>query len=114
MGASPVIAYILSSISFPLALMTDLWIMKRYSKINVGYYLTEVPLKSIIIILLSLVLPLVSIFSIGEGWTRFILTSALSVITSIAAVYSIGLNKEQRTQSVTYISSKAKKVFCRR
>lgn len=114
MGASPVIAYILSSISFPLALMTDLWIMNRYSKINVGYYLTEVPLKSIIIILLSLVLPLVSIFSIGEGWTRFILTSAMSVITSIAAAYSIGLNKEQRKQSVTYISSKAKKVFCRR
>lgn len=106
LGATPVIAYIVACMSFPLAMACDLWILNKFSGFDIKYYLLQVPLKSILIILLSAILPTIVANLLEDGWINLILTCIASVGVSSLLVFYIGLDKEMRGKVVRKVKSK--------
>lgn len=111
LGASPIIAYVVACVSYPLAMACDLWILNKYSGFNIKHYLLHVPLKSILIILLSAVLPTVVSKSLSDGWLNLISTSAVSVCVSAALIFYIGLDAEMRGKVVRKVKCKVSSVL---
>lgn len=105
-GASPVFAYIIACISYPLAMACDLWILNKYSGFNIKEYLLHVPLKSILIILLSAILPTLVARSFDDGWLNLILTSAISALVSSLLIFYVGLDQEMRMKVIRKVKSK--------
>lgn len=110
-GATPVVAYIIACVSYPLAMACDLWILNKFSGFDIKYYLLHVPLKSILIILLSAILPTIVSKSLGEGWLNLILTSAASVCVSSLLVFYIGLDLEMREKVIRKFKTKCSFLF---
>lgn len=111
LGASPIIAYVIACVSYPLAMACDLWILNKYSGFDIKYYLLHVPLKSILIILLSAVLPVIVSCSLEDGWMNLILTTLSSVCVSATLVFYIGLDAEMRSKVVHKVTNKMSIVF---
>lgn len=105
-GASPVSAYIIACVSYPLAMTCDLWILNKFSGFDIKFYLLQVPLKSIIIIVLSSFLPVIVSNSFEDGWINLILTSFISVIVSVILIFYIGLDAEMRKRLILKIKIK--------
>lgn len=100
LGASPVVAYIVSILTFPVALGCDLWILNKYSGFNIKYYLKKVPATSFFILIISAI-PILYIHSLlEESWLRLVVVTGTSVFTSGVAIMYIGLNKEMRAKIV--------------
>lgn len=111
LGATPIIAYVVACVSFPLAMACDLWILSKYSGFDIRHYLLHVPLKSILIIFLSAVLPAVVARLLDDGWLNLILTIAASVCASSLLIFYIGLDAEMRGKVVRKVKYKVSKVI---
>lgn len=105
-GATPVVAYVIACMSYPLAMACDLWILNKFSGFDIKYYLLQVPLKSIFIILLSAILPTIVSKSLEEGWVNLILTCITSVSISSLLVFCIGLDAEMRLKVIRKIRTR--------
>lgn len=111
LGATPIVAYVVACVSYPLAMACDLWILNKYSGFGIKHYLLHVPLKSILIILLSAVPPTLVAKSLSDGWLNLISTSAVSVCVSATLILYIGLDAEMRGKVVRKVKCKASKVL---
>lgn len=111
LGASPIIAYIIACISYPLALVCDLWILNKFSGFRIGYYLLNVPLKSIFIILMSAIPPTLVSCSLNDGWINLILTTMVSIFFSTFLVFYVGLDIDMRQKVVRKIKYKLLDIF---
>lgn len=111
LGASPVIAYIIACVSYPLAMVCDLWILNKFSGFDIKFYLLHVPFKSILIILLSAILPFFVSNSFEDGWLNLILTSAVCAMVSAVLVFYIGLDAEMREKVLRKVKNKLAFVF---
>lgn len=106
LGASPVTGYILSCIAFPLALCCDLWIMKKYTGLGIRKYICDVFFRSIIIIILSSVLPLLIVVCWPCDVLRFFATCLISALSSLLSIYYVGLDKSQRVKAIIFVKKK--------
>lgn len=111
LGASPVIAYIIACVSYPLAMACDLWILNKFSGFDIKFYLLHVPFKSILIILLSAILTVFVSNSFEDGWLNLILTSAVCAVVSATFVFYIGLDAEMREKVLRKVKNKLAFVF---
>lgn len=106
LGATPVVAYIVSCVSFPLALVCDLWILGKFSGFDIKHYLITVPLKSFTLICVSAVAPTITHNVLAPGWTNFFLSVALSVAISSVLIFYFGLSIEMRQKVLFKIKTK--------
>lgn len=71
----------------------------------------HVPLKSILIILLSAILPVFVSNSFEDGWLNLIATSAVCAVVSATFVFYIGLDAEMREKVLGKVKNKLAFVF---
>lgn len=96
LGASPITSYIVACFAYPMALACDLWILHKYSGFDVVFYLLQVPVKTLGIILTASIFPVICSYMLEEGWLNFLCTVALCLVFSSLLVFFIGLNREMR------------------
>lgn len=106
LGASPVMAYIITCMSYPLALVCDLWILRKYTGFDIPFYCRDILARLLIIIIISAVLPTVITFYMPFGFLRFALSVSICVLCSCIVIFYYGLNKEMRYKVVRKVKNK--------
>lgn len=109
-GFAPESTLVVAIIISQVCLAARLWFLKSMVKLPVIQFIKEVYLKVIIVTILSATLPMICYLLIAPSFTRFILVSCTSVITSAICIYYIGCNKNERKNIVNSIV-KIKKKF---
>ncbi len=93
----PEVTVIVAIIVSQLCLVARLWFLRRMIDFPVGKFITKVYCNVITVTLLSLVMPTTCYVLIPMGTTRFFVLCSLSVLSSAAAIYFVGCNREERT-----------------
>lgn len=80
-----------------LAQIARLWMIRSMIGLSIRKYAVEVVGRSMLVSISSLILPMLSISLLNEGWSRFVTTGILSSLSVIIAVYTLGIGKSERT-----------------
>lgn len=91
-----------------IALFSRLYLLQQMVNFPVSLFIKEVLIRSILVLLLSFVIPSLLVFTIGIGWSRFIIDVLLTSCFSLIMIFLFGLNKSERSQIVIKIKSKIK------
>ena len=110
-GFEPESTLIVAIIISQVCLAARLWFLKSMVKLPVMQFIKEVYLKAIIVTILSATLPMICYLFITPSFTRFILVSCTSVITSAVCIYYIGCNKNEKKKIVNSIVKIKKKIL---
>ena len=97
--------------SYPLALVCDLWILRKYTGFDIPFYCRDILARLLIIIIISAVLPTIITFYMPFGFLRFALSVSICVLCSCIVIFYYGLNKEMRYKVVRKVKNKLAFVF---
>ena len=106
MGAAPIIAYVVIILTYPIALLTDLWILQKYSAFHIGHFLKDVVIRILIFTTTSSVVPVIIHCQMNETIGRVILVTLSSCLISSAVIYRFGLEPEIRRKLILFIKRK--------
>ena len=95
-GWFPEVTVIVAIIVSQLCLVARLWFLRRMIDFPVGQFVTKVYCNVVVVTLLSLIVPTVCYVLMPSGATRFFVLCSLSVLSSAAAIYFVGCNREER------------------
>lgn len=106
LGASPVTAYIITCMSYPLALVCDLLILRKYTGFDICFYCRDILLRVAVIIAISAIFPMSLTRLLPFGFLRFSLSVASSIIVSCFVVFYFGLDSGMRQKVVCKVKEK--------
>lgn len=95
-GWFPEVTVIVAIIVSQLCLVARLWFLRRMIDFPVGKFVTKVYCNVVVVTLLSLIVPAVCYVLMPSGVVRFFVLCSLSVLSSAAAIYFVGCNREER------------------
>ena len=95
-GWFPEVTVIVAIIVSQLCLVARLWFLRRMIDFPVGKFVTKVYCNVVVVTLLSLIVPAVCYVLMPSGVARFFVLCSLSVVSSAAAIYFVGCNREER------------------
>lgn len=87
----------------------EAWSLKKEINYNILDYYYSVYIKTLPVFILAIILSIIPYFLMEESFLRLIFTTLLSILTSIVAVFYLGLNKENRNKIFEYIKHKIRK-----
>ena len=97
LGASPEIVYIIVISVYPLAMLTDLLIIHKYTDLSIWRFLKEVVAKSFCFVLCTLsVTYIISCQHIDASLGRVIITTFISSLVFVSLVYLLGFTQGER------------------
>ena len=107
MGGEPESVFWAANITLLLSEFISVFIVRKYVEYNIADYLLNVHGRCAIVTVVSLILPYFLYDRYMEpSFVRLILTCCLSTISIVATVWCIGMNKDMRQKTVTFIKSK--------
>ena len=106
LGAGPVAAYVMIVAMYPIALLTDLWILRRYSGFRVRKFLIDVVFRCFLMIAIISIIPLYFFYNLEESFTRLVIVGFSSLTMSIIVVYFLGLNQNEKGKVIDVLKSK--------
>lgn len=112
LGMFPEVTVIVAIIVSQLCLAARLWFLRKMIDFPVKQFFIKVYFNVIFVTLLSLIVPAICYALIPPSYTRIFVLGSLSVASSIAAVYFVGCNHEERMlvySAITNIISKLRK-----
>lgn len=92
-----------------LAQVARLWMIRPMIGLSIRKYAVEVVGRAMLVTVPSIILPMLSVTLLDEGWTRFVITGVLSSLSVVITVYSLGIGKSERT----FVNEKIRMVFKR-
>lgn len=95
-GWSPIIMYWFSNIPPLLAFLINLWILSRYTEFPGKKYFIQIFIKSISLIAVSCIFPLIIQLQMEEGIIRLLAVCSISVLSTFIVFYFFGMNKATR------------------
>ncbi len=96
LGYPAEVTYVISIIIEIVVLITRLVIVNKLLNISILYYIKEILMKSLIIVLLSVSLPLFLINVMDANFHRLLVIIFVSLIWSSIIIYNIGLTKSEK------------------
>lgn len=96
MGGSPIAVYLVSLIPQFLGMVVILYLLNKYTNFPSIEYFIKIFLKNFALILIAIIPPYVLQTYMQAGAMRFFSVCALSVLTTLTILYTLGLNKEVR------------------
>ncbi len=78
------------------AQIASLFILKTIISFSIIDYLKEVVLPLVLIVALTILIPLIPLKLMSEGWLRLIVVVLMSVISVVVSCYTIGLNTSEK------------------
>ena len=106
LGAGPVVSYVMIVAMYPIALLTDLWILKKFSGFEVGKFLLDVVARCFAMMVAISLLPIYIFLNLDEGLLRLFAVCSTSVLISIVVIYYWGLPVSLRQQVVAKVRDK--------
>lgn len=97
LGHPPYWALIMSLLATTLAQVAALFVLKAIVDYSILDYLKRVVLPLFFVIAVSIWIPLVIHFFMAEGPYRLLAVLASSIVCSLAAIYTCGLNKSEKS-----------------
>lgn len=109
-GASPEVAYVMMITVYPIAMLMDLYIIKKYTGFMVRTFLLRVVLKSIVLVVIAAIMTYSIVnYIVDSGFGRFVGTVLVSSFIFSLFVYSFGLTQEEKKHIKRMIYSRLKK-----
>ena len=105
-GASPIIAYIIIVLGYPMALFTDMLILHKYTFFSIRTFLWKVLAKSLFIFPFVGYLTLMITNHLPQNFSRLIITIVLSLLFNVLLIYFFGLSRGERKYISDYVFSK--------
>ena len=112
-GWFPEITVIVAIIVSQLCLVARLWFLRRMISFPVKEFVRRVYCNVILVTLLALIVPVTCYVLMPSGVVRFFVLCSLSVLSSAAAIYLVGCNRDERAMIVKAAKSITAK-FCHR
>lgn len=107
MGGEPECVFGAANITMFISEFVSVFIVRKYVEYNIGDYLLNVHARCALVTIVSLILPYFLFDRYLEpSFMRFILTCCLTSISIAATVWCIGLNKDMRQKTASFIKSK--------
>ena len=107
MGGEPESVFWAANITMFLSEFISVFIVRKYVEYNIVDYLLNVHGRCAIVTGVSLIMPYLMFDRYLEpSFVRLILTCCLTTISIAATVWCIGMNKDMRQKTVTFIKSK--------
>ena len=107
MGGEPESVFWAANITMLLSEFISVFIVSKYVEYNIADYLLNVHGRCAIVTGVSLIMPYLMFDRYLEpSFVRLILTCCLTTISIAATVWCIGMNKDMRQKTVTFIKSK--------
>lgn len=104
-GATPEISYIIAILAYPLALICDLLILSKYTRLSILSYLIIV-VKSLVICSVTSIIPYIIQNIMESGFTRLVVLSMTSSVTLLILIFIFGLNNDIRKAVIQYFIKK--------
>jgi len=114
MGYYPYSVMTISIIISILCLISRLKILNIVMQFPIRSFYNNVLLKITKITVLSLIFPMLIFYYLDKGWPRFIIVCIISIITSICAIYLLGITETERQFFKNIISVYFKKIKLKR
>lgn len=109
-GASPVTVFIVNVIPWFLEMFFELLCLKKYIGLSPWSFYKSVYGRVFPVGVMMFVLPSLTYWMLQDGWLRFFAVCIVSVLSSSALIYSLGLNKAMRN----FVVSKIKTIILKR
>lgn len=106
LGYSPVIAYCVSNIPPFLSFIINLTLMSKYADFNGYKFFVNIFVKNICLVAIASIIPYFIHISMEEGLIRFISVCSVSVISTFAVIWTLGLNSATRTMFKQMLNTK--------
>lgn len=96
-GLPAIWAYITYFVVYWFLNFVRLYLVNQSTKIPIKAYLVDVIIKCHIVFLVSYIMPFLIHTLLSDSFVRLICVTLFSILSTIVAVYFIGINKEERT-----------------
>lgn len=96
LGANPTVAYIISIICYPVALIFDVWILNKYVGFNKHDYYFSVIAKTTFFVIISSILPAACHFYMSSNFLRLVIVTAISLTCTCPLIFFKGLDDNAR------------------
>ena len=103
LGLPAAATYVIFIIIYYILVFVRLIIAKNLLGIPVWPYIKEVVLRTIAVMAISFILPLLVVAEIPEGFFRFFVTSIVSLFSTVTCIYMIGLGKSEREKMMVKV-----------
>jgi len=111
-GFPPESVFIVAIIVSVIIQFVELILLKRLISYSIRSYVKQVIWLSLLVILISTVIPYLFLISLEPGFLRFIIVGFVSVISVSSVIYYIGIDKETQklvVQKIMTVTQKIKK-----
>ncbi|MCR8918317.1 lipopolysaccharide biosynthesis protein [Bacteroides sp. ET225] len=105
LGGTPPTAYMVGALPLFLAFLSNLYILKKYTKFPARKYFLSVFLKNLLLLLIASIIPVYIQSKMPYGIERFLTVCSISVICTITILYCLALDKNTRTMVNNKIKS---------
>ena len=105
-------AYIIFVVVIILTVISSivrLFVTQYYASMKVTGYLLNVYLPCFLTTVISCIIPVILRVTMKESLLRFILVVFVAVITTIGAIFLVGINKNEKNMLITFIKNKLHK-----
>lgn len=96
MGQQPISIYVIDIIFYLFALLFRLSLLHNMIGLSLKKYLKNVVLLDLVVSLAAIIFPLILYMNMEESFFRFLLVGLLSVLSTSASIYLIGLNSYEK------------------
>lgn len=108
MGCNPNVVFIISLSISVLCLFLRIWVVNRLIPyFNINKYIVNVLAISVVVCVISSIIPILLTYILNENITSFIIISLSCVISTVLSCYGIGLTKNERT----ILNASIKKIY---
>ena len=108
LGGTPPTAYMVGALPLFLAFLSNLYILKRYTKFPAKKYFLSVFLKNLLLLSVASIIPAYIQSRMSYGVERFLIVCSVSVICTVTILYCLALDKNARIMINNKIKSKMK------
>lgn len=105
LGFAPQVVYYVMIINSVVCIMFRIYFIKRTIKISMNGYVLNVILKSLVIVLLSLLIPLCIHNYLSSGWIQLFIVSLTCVVSTSISIFLIGLTRNEKEFVISKIKS---------
>ena len=106
LGAPSESTYIVFIIVYTTVEITRLWLMKEQLHFPVSMFMKEVIVKIIIVVLSSVFIPIIFVYSMDSSMLRTILSVIICMISTVTSTFLFGLTVNERLQIVNITKNK--------
>ena len=106
LGANPTVAYLVSIICYPGAMICDVCILHKYTKFNRTSYYRGILFKTILFVIIASILPTVAHHYMQTNFVRLCTVTILSLSCSCPLIYYKGLDNRARQLAMEKIKKK--------